>query len=230
MAVVGSSGAGKSTLARLLYRFYDTQSGRICIDDQDIRLVQQDSLRRVIGIVPQDTVLFNDSLAYNIRYGKPDASEEELWQAIAASRLESLVHRLPDGLNTLVGERGLKLSGGEKQRVAIARAMLKKPAILIFDEATSALDSESERAIQKEIEEVSKGRTSIIIAHRLSTIRHASTIMVLEDGRLVEKGSHDHLLSLKGRYFQLWELQAREANKAGPGPTAPDTGVTAQPD
>jgi ATP-binding cassette, subfamily B, heavy metal transporter len=225
VAVVGSSGAGKSTLARLLYRFYDTQSGRICIDDQDIRLVQQDSLRRVIGIVPQDTVLFNDSLAYNIRYGKPDAGDDELWQAIAASRLESLVHRLPDGLNTLVGERGLKLSGGEKQRVAIARAMLKKPAILIFDEATSALDSESERAIQKEIEEVSKGRTSIIIAHRLSTIRHASTIMVLEDGRLVEKGSHAQLLSLRGRYFQLWELQAREANKPIATPTAPSSGA-----
>lgn len=214
VAVVGSSGAGKSTLARLLYRFYDTQFGRICIDNQDVRLVQQESLRRVIGIVPQDTVLFNDSLAYNIRYGKPDASDEELWQAIAASRLGSLVQRLPDGLNTLVGERGLKLSGGEKQRVAIARAMLKKPAILIFDEATSALDSESERAIQKEIEEVSKGRTSIIIAHRLSTIRHASTIMVLEDGRLIEKGTHPQLLALQGRYFQLWELQAREANKA----------------
>lgn len=229
VAVVGSSGAGKSTLARLLYRFYDTQSGRICIDDQDIRLVQQDSLRRVIGIVPQDTVLFNDSLAYNIRYGKPDAGDDELWQAIAASRLESLVHRLPDGLNTLVGERGLKLSGGEKQRVAIARAMLKKPAILIFDEATSALDSESERAIQKEIEEVSKGRTSIIIAHRLSTIRHASTIMVLEDGRLVEKGSHAQLLSLRGRYFQLWELQAREANKPLEPPTAPSSGAAGQP-
>ena len=228
VAVVGSSGAGKSTLARLLYRFYDTQSGRICIDDQDIRLVQQDSLRRVIGIVPQDTVLFNDSLAYNIRYGKPDAGDDELWQAIAASRLESLVHRLPDGLNTLVGERGLKLSGGEKQRVAIARAMLKKPAILIFDEATSALDSESERAIQKEIEEVSKGRTSIIIAHRLSTIRHASTIMVLEDGRLVEKGSHAQLLSLRGRYFQLWELQAREANKPLEPPTAPSSGAAGQ--
>ena len=230
VAVVGSSGAGKSTLARLLYRFYDTQSGRICIDDQDIRLVQQDSLRRVIGIVPQDTVLFNDSLAYNIRYGKPDAGDDELWQAIAASRLESLVHRLPDGLNTLVGERGLKLSGGEKQRVAIARAMLKKPAILIFDEATSALDSESERAIQKEIEEVSKGRTSIIIAHRLSTIRHASTIMVLEDGRLVEKGSHAQLLGLRGRYFQLWELQAREANKPLEPPTAPSSGATGQSD
>lgn len=229
VAVVGSSGAGKSTLARLLYRFYDTQSGRICIDDQDIRLVQQDSLRRVIGIVPQDTVLFNDSLAYNIRYGKPDAGDDELWQAIAASRLESLVHRLPDGLNTLVGERGLKLSGGEKQRVAIARAMLKKPAILIFDEATSALDSESERAIQKEIEEVSKGRTSIIIAHRLSTVRHASTIMVLEDGRLVEKGSHAQLLSLRGRYFQLWELQAREANKPLEPPTAPSSGAAGQP-
>ncbi|MGA0985265.1 MAG: ATP-binding cassette domain-containing protein, partial [Burkholderiaceae bacterium] len=228
VAVVGSSGAGKSTLARLLYRFYDTQSGRICIDDQDIRLVQQDSLRRVIGIVPQDTVLFNDSLAYNIRYGKPDAGDDELWQAIAASRLESLVHRLPDGLNTLVGERGLKLSGGEKQRVAIARAMLKKPAILIFDEATSALDSESERAIQKEIEEVSKGRTSIIIAHRLSTIRHASTIMVLEDGRLVEKGSHAQLLGLRGRYFQLWELQAREANKPLEPPTAPSSGTAGQ--
>jgi ABC-type transport system involved in Fe-S cluster assembly fused permease/ATPase subunit len=223
VAVVGSSGAGKSTLARLLYRFYDTQAGRICIDGQDIRLVQQDSLRRVIGIVPQDTVLFNDSLAYNIRYGKPDASDQELEQAIAASRLESLVQRLPDGLNTPVGERGLKLSGGEKQRVAIARAMLKKPAILIFDEATSALDSESERAIQHEIEEVSKGRTSIIIAHRLSTIRHASTIMVLEDGRLVEKGSHTELLDLKGRYSQLWELQAREASQAKGEAAAPDS-------
>jgi len=209
-AVVGSSGAGKSTLSRLLYRFYDIQAGRILIDGQDIRAVTQGSVRQAIGIVPQDTVLFNDSLAYNIRYGRPDASDEEVWQAAQSAHLEALIQSLPDGLKTQVGERGLKLSGGEKQRVAIARALLKRPAILVFDEATSALDSESERAIQAEIREVSRGRTSLVIAHRLSTIVDADTILVLEDGALAEQGSHAELLARKGRYAELWELQARQ--------------------
>ena len=209
-AVVGSSGAGKSTLSRLLYRFYDVQAGRILIDDQDIRAVTQGSVRQSIGIVPQDTVLFNDSLAYNIRYGRPDATDEEVWQAAQSAHLEALIQSLPEGLKTQVGERGLKLSGGEKQRVAIARALLKRPAILVFDEATSALDSESERAIQAEIREVSRGRTSLVIAHRLSTIVDADTILVLEDGALAEQGSHAELLARKGRYAELWELQARQ--------------------
>ena len=209
-AVVGSSGAGKSTLSRLLYRFYDVQAGRILIDGQDIRAVTQGSVRQSIGIVPQDTVLFNDSLAYNIRYGRPDATDEEVWQAAQSAHLEALIQSLPEGLKTQVGERGLKLSGGEKQRVAIARALLKRPAILVFDEATSALDSESERAIQAEIREVSRGRTSLVIAHRLSTIVDADTILVLEDGALAEQGSHAELLARKGRYAELWELQARQ--------------------
>ena len=209
-AVVGSSGAGKSTLSRLLYRFYDVQKGRITIDGQDIRSVVQGSVRQAIGIVPQDTVLFNDTLAYNIRYGRPEASDEEVWQAAQSAHLEALIRSLPEGLQTQVGERGLKLSGGEKQRVAIARALLKQPAILVFDEATSALDSESERAIQAEIREVSRGRTSLVIAHRLSTIVDADTIIVLEDGALVEQGRHNELLARRGRYAELWELQARQ--------------------
>ncbi|MFM1881451.1 MAG: hypothetical protein RLZZ344_1685 [Pseudomonadota bacterium] len=209
-AVVGSSGAGKSTLSRLLYRFYDVQAGRILIDGQDIRAVTQASVRESIGIVPQDTVLFNDSLAYNIRYGRPEATDAEVWQAAQSAHLEGLIQSLPEGLATPVGERGLKLSGGEKQRVAIARALLKRPAILVFDEATSALDSESERAIQAEIREVSRGRTSLVIAHRLSTIVDADTIIVLEDGALSEQGTHAELLARRGRYAELWELQARQ--------------------
>jgi ATP-binding cassette subfamily B protein len=217
-AVVGSSGAGKSTLSRLLYRFYDVQSGQILIDGQDIREVTQGSVRQAIGIVPQDTVLFNDTLAYNIRYGRPEASDEEVWHAAQSAHLDALIRSLPDGLQTQVGERGLKLSGGEKQRVAIARALLKRPAILVFDEATSALDSESERAIQAEIREVSRGRTSLVIAHRLSTIVDADAILVLEDGALIEQGRHGDLLARKGRYAELWELQARQQ-------VAPEAGV-----
>ncbi|MFZ9670402.1 MAG: ATP-binding cassette domain-containing protein, partial [Burkholderiaceae bacterium] len=207
----GSSGAGKSTLSRLLYRFYDPQSGRILIDGQDIVDVRQTSLRRSIGIVPQDTVLFNDTLAYNIRYGRPDASEQEILAVAQAAHLGELLAKLPDGLQTMVGERGLKLSGGEKQRVAIARALLKRPAIMVFDEATSSLDSQSERAIQAEIREVSRGRTTLVIAHRLSTIVDADNILVLESGRLVEQGQHRDLLAAGGRYAELWALQARQA-------------------
>jgi ATP-binding cassette subfamily B protein len=210
-AVVGSSGAGKSTLSRLLYRFYDLEQGAIRIDGQEIRSITQSSLRAVIGIVPQDTVLFNDTLEYNIRYGRPDASDDEIRAVAEAAHLTRFIASLPDGMQTRVGERGLKLSGGEKQRVAIARALLKRPALLIFDEATSALDSESEKAIQAELMEVSKGRTTLVIAHRLSTIVDADQIVVLENGQIVEHGRHAELLGRRGRYAELWELQAREA-------------------
>jgi ATP-binding cassette subfamily B protein len=210
-AVVGSSGAGKSTLSRLLYRFYDLEQGAIRIDGQEIRSITQSSLRAVIGIVPQDTVLFNDTLEYNIRYGRPDASDDEIRAVAEAAHLTRFITSLPDGMQTRVGERGLKLSGGEKQRVAIARALLKRPALLIFDEATSALDSESEKAIQAELMEVSKGRTTLVIAHRLSTIVDADQIVVLENGQIVEHGRHAELLGRRGRYAELWELQAREA-------------------
>jgi ABC-type transport system involved in Fe-S cluster assembly fused permease/ATPase subunit len=213
-AVVGSSGAGKSTLSRLLYRFYDPQAGRILIDGQDIVTVRQASLRRSIGIVPQDTVLFNDTLAYNIRYGRPEATDEEVIAVAQAAHLGELLTKLPEGLQTMVGERGLKLSGGEKQRVAIARALLKRPAIMVFDEATSSLDSQSERAIQAEIREVSRGRTTLVIAHRLSTIVDADNILVLEGGRLVEQGLHRELLKAGGRYAELWALQARQTQQA----------------
>ena len=214
-AVVGSSGAGKSTLSRLLYRFYDPGAGVIRIDGQPIESVTQASLRRAIGIVPQDTVLFNDTLAYNIQYGRPDAGPEEILEAARAAHLGGLLDKLPDGLETLVGERGLKLSGGEKQRVAIARALLKRPAIMVFDEATSSLDSESERVIQQEIREVSQGRTTLVIAHRLSTIVDADQILVLEQGRLVEQGRHHELIARGGRYAELWDLQARQAQQTG---------------
>jgi ABC-type transport system involved in Fe-S cluster assembly fused permease/ATPase subunit len=215
-AVVGSSGAGKSTLSRLLYRFYDPDAGRILIDGQPIDTVTQASLRKAIGIVPQDTVLFNDTLAYNIRYGRPDAAPEEVVEAARAAHLGALIDKLPDGLETMVGERGLKLSGGEKQRVAIARALLKRPSIMVFDEATSSLDSESERVIQQEIREVSQGRTTLVIAHRLSTIVDADQILVLEQGRLVEQGRHGELIARAGRYAELWELQARQAQQTDP--------------
>ncbi len=207
LAVVGPSGAGKSTLARLLYRFYDVQQGGVFIAGQDIRQVQQDSVRRSIGIVPQDTVLFNDTLAYNIAYGQPGASQADIESVVRASRLDAFVAQTPKGLQTPVGERGLELSGGEKQRVAIARTLLKNPPILILDEATSALDTANERAIQAELEEVARDRTTLVIAHRLSTVVHADEILVLDQGAVVERGRHDELLRLGGRYAQMWSLQ-----------------------
>lgn len=207
IAVVGHSGAGKSTLARLLFRFYDVTAGSIEVAGRDIRSLQQDSLRRAIGIVPQDTVLFNDSILFNIRYGSPDASDAEVESAARAAQLHDFILTLPDGYQTKVGERGLKLSGGEKQRVAIARTLLKNPPILIFDEATSALDSHTEMAIQQQIEYAAQGRTTLIIAHRLSTIMNADEILVLDQGRLVERGSHTALLAAQGSYAILWSMQ-----------------------
>ena len=210
VAVVGHSGCGKSTLARLLYRFYDVDGGRITVDGNDLRQLTQASLRGAIAIVPQDTVLFNDSIYYNILYGRPDASRAEVEAAARAAHIHEFVQGLPDGYDTQVGERGLKLSGGEKQRVAIARAILKNPAILIFDEATSALDSQSERAIQAELERIQVGRTTLVIAHRLSTVMNADQILVIDGGRIVERGSHGELLALGGQYAQMWQLQQRE--------------------
>lgn len=216
VAVVGTSGAGKSTLARLLFRFYDPTGGRITIDGQDIRSVGQDSLRRAIGIVPQDTVLFNDSIYYNIAYGRPDATREEVVAAARSAHIHDFVASLPDGYDTAVGERGLKLSGGEKQRVAIARTVLKNPSILVFDEATSALDTRTEKSIQAELAAIARERTTLIIAHRLSTIVHADRIIVLDHGRIVESGSHADLLAREGRYAQLWALQQRERAEGAP--------------
>lgn len=212
VAVVGHSGSGKSTLARLLYRFYDVAEGRgrITINGTDIRQLTQDSLRGAIGIVPQDTVLFNDSIHYNIQYGRVTASAAEVEAASRAAQLHDFVQKLPDGYATKVGERGLKLSGGEKQRVAIARALLKNPPILIFDEATSALDSKTEQAIQGQLEQVARGHTTLIIAHRLSTIMDADQILVMDAGRIIERGSHSELLALDGAYAQMWALQAQE--------------------
>jgi len=207
VAVVGASGAGKSTLARLLFRFYDVDKGAIRIDGQDIRDVTQDSLRAAIGVVPQDTVLFNDTLYSNLAYGRPDATEEEVYRAARMAHLENFIHSLPDGYETKVGERGLKLSGGEKQRVAIARVILKNPPLLILDEATSSLDSLSEQAILGALKEVSEHRTTLVIAHRLSTIRDADTILVMDDGRIVESGNHSELLARSGHYSHLWEQQ-----------------------
>lgn len=208
-AVVGQSGAGKSTLARLLFRFYDVQSGKILIDGQNIQDVTQASLRKAIGIVPQDTVLFNDTIGYNIAYGNPSATIEEVQEAARAAQIDGFIKRLPDGYDTQVGERGLKLSGGEKQRVAIARTLLKKPAMLIFDEATSALDSKTERAFQEELLSLAKNRTTLIIAHRLSTITHADQILVMDHGQIVEHGTHEQLLSVKGKYAEMWQMQER---------------------
>jgi ATP-binding cassette subfamily B protein len=207
VAVVGTSGAGKSTLARLLFRFYDVSGGRITIDGQDIRGVTQQSLRGALGIVPQDTVLFNDTIYYNIAYGHPEASREAVVAAARAAHIHDFIERLPDGYETLVGERGLKLSGGEKQRVAIARTLLKRPAILIFDEATSALDSRTERAIQAELKSLSTDRTTLVIAHRLSTVADADRILVLEQGRVVEQGRFEELLAREGRFARMWMLQ-----------------------
>ncbi|MDX1590285.1 MAG: ABC transporter ATP-binding protein/permease [Oleiphilaceae bacterium] len=210
VAVVGSSGAGKSTLVKLLFRFYDVSSGSIRVDGQDIRGVSQASLREAIGIVPQDTVLFNSTLYENVRYGRIEATEEEVMEAIRMAHLDEFIRDLPDGVETLVGERGLKLSGGEKQRVAIARTILKRPPILVFDEATSSLDSESEQGILQAIREVSRNHTSLVIAHRLSTIVDADVILVMSHGRIVEKGNHDELLSRGGTYANLWQIQQRE--------------------
>jgi len=222
VAVVGASGAGKSTLARLLFRFYDVTGGRILIDGQDIRDVTLASLRAAIGIVPQDTVLFNDTIYYNVLYGRPDADRQEVIRAARLAHIHEFVMTLPDGYETVVGERGLKLSGGEKQRVAIARTLLKDPRILIFDEATSALDSHSERAIQTALAEMAAERTVLAIAHRLSTIVDANRILVLDKGRVVERGTHAELLSLGGHYARLWALQQEEGRRdATGGPAVP---------
>ena len=211
VAVVGHSGSGKSTLARLLYRFYDVSAGAILVNSRDIREIKQSSLRGAIGIVPQDTVLFNDTILYNIRYGRPEASDEEIYDAARAAHIHDFIVTLPKGYETMVGERGLKLSGGEKQRVAIARALLKNPRILIFDEATSALDSRAEKAIQAELERISQGRTTLVIAHRLSTVMDADQILVLAHGRIVERGTHPQLLDAKGEYARMWALQQQQA-------------------
>ncbi len=211
VAVVGHSGSGKSTLARLLYRFYDVSAGKILVNDVDVRDMKQGSLRAAIGIVPQDTVLFNDTILYNIRYGRPGASDEEVVEAARAAHIHEFIESLPAGYQSMVGERGLKLSGGEKQRVAIARALLKNPRILIFDEATSALDSRAEKAIQAELERVSQGRTTLVIAHRLSTVMDADQILVLQHGRIVERGTHRQLIDLQGEYARMWALQQEQA-------------------
>jgi len=220
VAVVGHSGSGKSTLARLLYRFYDVNGGRITVDGNDIRDITQSSLRGAIAIVPQDTVLFNDTIFYNILYGRPHATREEVEDAARAAHIHDFIVSLPDGYQTPVGERGLKLSGGEKQRVAIARALLKNPSILIFDEATSALDSKSERAIQAELDRISVGRTTLVIAHRLSTVMNADQILVMDAGRVVERGSHPELLAMNGIYAQMWTLQQRDTNETASAPRA----------
>jgi ATP-binding cassette subfamily B protein len=213
VAIVGPSGAGKSTISRLLFRFYDVQSGAILIDGQDVRDVTQQSLRAAIGMVPQDTVLFNDTVAYNVRYGRIDASDEEVRRAAGLAQIGSFIESLPEGYDTMVGERGLKLSGGEKQRVAIARTILKAPPILILDEATSALDSHTEQEIQSALDLVSRDRTTIVIAHRLSTVISADEIIVLKEGRIEERGTHAALLRMGGLYASMWDRQ-REATEA----------------
>ena len=210
-AVVGHSGSGKSTLARLLFRFYDVDRGAILIDGQDIREVTQTSLRQAIGIVPQDTVLFNDTIAYNIAYGKPGTEQSEIEAAARAAYIHDFILSLPDGYQTMVGERGLKLSGGEKQRVAIARTLLKNPKILVFDEATSALDSQAEQAIQEQLKDIARNRTTLVIAHRLSTIADAQQILVMSQGRIVERGTHVELLAARGMYADMWERQQAPA-------------------
>ncbi|MFN0183636.1 MAG: ABCB family ABC transporter ATP-binding protein/permease [Aquabacterium sp.] len=215
VAVVGASGAGKSTLARLLYRFYDVSAGRITVDGQDIRSVTQDSLRRAVGIVPQDTVLFNDTVGYNIAYGRPGATPQQVVAAAQAAHVHDFIASTPKAYDTMVGERGLKLSGGEKQRVAIARTLLKDPPVLIFDEATSALDSANERAIQAELRSAAQGKTALVIAHRLSTVADAHAIVVLHEGRVAEVGSHADLLAAGGRYARMWQLQ-QQAEPATP--------------
>ena len=212
VAVVGPSGSGKSTLARLLFRFYDVQSGHVRIGGQDIREVTQESVRKAVGIVPQDTVLFNDTVEYNIAYGQPGASHEQVVAAAKAARIHDFIAATPQGYETRVGERGLKLSGGEKQRVAIARTLLKNPPILIFDEATSALDSANERAIQNELRSAAQGKTSLVIAHRLSTVVEAHEILVMEAGHIIERGTHEQLLAGGGRYASMWNMQRNQVD------------------
>ncbi|MBK7658228.1 MAG: ABC transporter ATP-binding protein/permease [Betaproteobacteria bacterium] len=219
VAVVGASGSGKSTLARLLFRFYDVGGGRITLDGQDIRDVTQSSLRAAIGIVPQDTVLFNDTIHYNIAYGRTGATREEVVEAAKVAHIHAFIESLPNGWETGVGERGLKLSGGEKQRVSIARALLKDPPLMIFDEATSALDSRTEKAIQGELAEISKDRTTLVIAHRLSTIVEADQILVMDAGRIVERGSFRELMERGGRFAEMWQLQQQEETESEPGDT-----------
>ena len=225
VAVVGQSGSGKSTLARLLYRFYDINGGHIRINGHDLRSLTQSSLRAAIGIVPQDTVLFNDTIFYNIQYGRPSASREDVLAAAHAAQLAGFIELLPDGYETKVGERGLKLSGGEKQRVAIARALLKNPPLLIFDEATSALDSKTEKAIQTSLDDAARGRTTLVIAHRLSTIMNADQILVMDGGRIVERGSHALLLEAEGRYAQMWALQQQEEEITEPPAVSPGESI-----
>ena len=210
VAIVGASGAGKSTLFKLLFRFYDVTGGRILIDGQDIRTVSQDSLRRAIGVVPQDTVLFNQSILENVRYGRVDASDEDVEEAIRHAQLDEFIAQLPEGVHTMVGERGLKLSGGEKQRVAIARALLKRPPIMVFDEATSSLDSHSEQGILQALADISREQTTLVIAHRLSTVVDADQILVMDQGQVVEQGSHSALISADGHYASMWRMQQRE--------------------
>ena len=214
VAVVGTSGSGKSTLARLLFRFYDVNRGRITIDGQDLRDVTQSSVRAALGVVPQDTVLFNDTIYYNVSYGRPVATRAEIENAARVAHIADFIARLPDGWETMVGERGLKLSGGEKQRVSIARTVLKDPPILVFDEATSALDSHTEKSIQSELAEISRDRTTLVIAHRLSTIVDADEILVLDHGAIVERGSFRELITASGRFAEMWRLQQEEGVKA----------------
>jgi ABC-type transport system involved in Fe-S cluster assembly fused permease/ATPase subunit len=214
VAVVGPSGSGKSTLARLMFRFYDVDAGRIIIDDQDIRSVTQKSLREAIGIVPQDTVLFNDTVEYNIAYGRTGAPRAEVEAAARAAHIHAFIAATPRGYETMVGERGLKLSGGEKQRVAIARTLLKNPPIMIFDEATSALDSANERAIQAELQSAARNRSALVIAHRLSTVVDAHQILVMDAGRIVERGTHGELVAAGGRYAEMWRLQQSSTEEA----------------
>lgn len=225
VAVVGASGAGKSTLVKLLMRFYDTTGGSVCIDGQDVRDLTQKSLRQAIGIVPQDTVLFNDTIFENVRYGQPEASDTEVNNAIRLAHLRAFIDELPDGSDTMVGERGLKLSGGEKQRVSIARTILKRPPFLVFDEATSSLDSKSEQAILASLREISENHTSLVIAHRLSTVIDAHKIIVLDHGEIVEEGSHETLLSRNRHYAELWWTQQRKQRAAAPAETAFDDGT-----
>jgi len=216
-------------LARLLYRFYDVSAGAIRIDGQDLRAITQHSLRKAIGIVPQDTVLFNDTVAYNIGYGRPGATQAEIEGAARAARIHDFIVATPKGYDTMVGERGLKLSGGEKQRVAIARTLLKNPPLMIFDEATSALDSANERAIQGELAQAAQGRTTLVIAHRLSTVVNAAQILVMADGRVVERGTHPELLALDGRYAHMWRLQQTHGDTAAASdaPGSPTLGDSA---